>query len=224
MVGWSVLAAVLVAGAGAPTSIEAVTTGKAGVQAWLRLLGVPDGAGDKYVQERLIVLSPAGRIVYVATGRERTVALTVEVDTLLLTPAAGLTLVHNHPSGSGLSQDDLQQLEKPGVAAMVAVGHDGSVYVARRGPRFPSPGLVGFDGCVYTMTRKAADRVLAQTADARLRARFSEHLQHVVALGLARAGVLEYTARLAGERKWTFDDGRIFLARVRDAVTDAVPR
>ena len=42
-------------------------------------------------------------------------------------------LVHNHPSSVGLSAADIGQLSKPGVAAIVAIGHDGSVFVASAG-------------------------------------------------------------------------------------------
>ena len=46
-----------------------------------------------------------------------------------------VVLVHNHPANAGLSAADTQQLAKPGVAAIVAVGHDGSVFIASAGPR-----------------------------------------------------------------------------------------
>lgn len=224
MFEWTLLAAALVAGLGAPVVIDDLTTGKADISRWLRALRVPDGAGDRHVQESLIVLSPGGRIARVVLGQERSVALSVDVDLMLLTPGAALTLVHNHPSGNGFSQNDLQQLEKPGVAAVVAVGHDKSIYVARRGSRFPESGLVGFEGSAYETALKAAQRVLAETVDARLREAYALHLHHVVALGLARAEVLEYRAKLAGEREWTFGNGRVFLAQVRDAVASAVRR
>lgn len=223
MVTWGMLAAVLVAGMEAPPRID-VTTGRTDVRTWLRVLGVPDGSGDRHVQERLIVLSPTGRIVHVVSGHERSVPLPAGLDRRLLTPGEDLTLVHNHPAGNGLSQNDLRQLEKAGVSAVVAIGHDGGIYVARRGPRFPEFGLVGFDGSAYATALTTAEQVLAGTPDAGSRALFARHVHHVIALGLARVEMLEYRARLTGERELTFNNGRVFLAQVRDAISAAVRR
>lgn len=49
----------------------------------------------------------------------------------MLDPKNRLELVHNHPSSSSLSLPDLRMGTLPGVHTVVAVGHDGTVYLGR---------------------------------------------------------------------------------------------
>ena len=161
MGSWMLVAAMMAGSASAaPFSVEKASPGR-----WLAALGVPAEAGRSHTRERLVVLAADGRVVRVVEGAESHVELSADLDRLLTTPGAKLTLVHNHPSGNGLSPADLSQLEKAGVAMVVAVGHDGSLDAAARGARFPVVGIAGFDGAVYGEARRGAERVMRAERD-----------------------------------------------------------
>src|SRR5262249_38195439 len=100
-----------------------------GIRTWLKRLEGESGSAG----ERLLVLNASGEQLAERSGGATAVVLGREMDDLLRTPAAGLVLVHNPPASIGLSDADLSQLAKPGVAAIVAIGHDGSVYIAAAG-------------------------------------------------------------------------------------------
>ena len=217
MGSWLVVAAMAMSTVAAePFSAEKADAGR-----WLAVLGVPEGAGRTHTRERLVVLAANGRVVRVVEGAESHVVLSADLDRLLATAGANLTLVHNHPAGNGLSADDLSQLEKAGVAMVVAVGHDGSLYAASRGARFPSAGFAGFDDAVYEVARRHAERVMRAERDPAARAAYDEHVQHVLATALDAAGVLDYAAVLGADRRVSFGNARMFLARVRDSAARA---
>jgi hypothetical protein len=202
--------------AAGPFSVE-----EADAVRWLVVLGVPDGAGADHTRERLVILAADGRVVRVVEGAERKVELSADLDRLLTTPGANLALIHNHPAGNGLSPDDLSQLEKAGVAMVVAIGHDGSIYSAARGARFPAVGVAGSDDGLYERARARADRVLREARDVKVRSTFDANVHHLVAEGLRAAKVLDYRAVLGAERRVSISDARVFLARVRDAAAAA---
>ena len=220
MGSWLMAAAMAMSGVpDAPFSIA-----NADASRWLEILGVPKGAGRSHTRERLIVVDKDGRTVQSVDGAESHVVLSVDLDRLLTTPGASLTLVHNHPAGNGLSSDDLSQLEKAGVAMVVAIGHDGSMYSAARGNRFPATDFSGFDDSVYGVARRNAEQVLKTEREASARAAYDSHVQHVLATALDAAGVLDYAAALGPERRVSFSNARVFLARVRDAAAKAARR
>ena len=98
-----------------------------GARQWLSALTLDL---DDSQQERIFAVTSGGAVVDSLLGQAGHVLLPLAFDARLLQAGAGLVLVHNHPNGTGLSCDDLFQLSKPGVAAVVAVGHDASIYVA----------------------------------------------------------------------------------------------
>jgi hypothetical protein len=102
-----------------------------GVRQWLEALGV-EGGGPPVVSERLLVVNTTGTVLTRRDGVSASVHVDSEVDSLLLRPGTAAVLVHNHPANVGLSGPDLHHLTKPGVAAVVAIGHDGSVFLAVR--------------------------------------------------------------------------------------------
>src|SRR5262245_47109894 len=87
-------------------------------------------------QERLLIVMPDGRVVHVIDGEHDRVKLPLEMSRTLSEQKLQVTLVHNHLSGASLSGADLAQLAKIGVASVVAVGRDGSVYEASAGSRY----------------------------------------------------------------------------------------
>lgn len=175
----------------------------------MEALGVSAGAGAGHGRERLIVLDARGQVVRVVEGLEGRVEFPSDMAGMLARPEARLTLVHNHPASNGLSPYDLVQLEKPGVHAVVAVGHDGSVYVAARG--------ASYDAAIHTQAASAAQRLQRRQRDPKKRAAFDQHFHHVLALALDDAQVIAYRSTLSLKRRNAFDRGAGFLSRVRGA-------
>lgn len=144
--------------------------------------------------ERLIVTGSDGRILLQADGDERGVAIPPQWMPVLRERGAGLILAHNHPDGQSLSIDDLAQFEKRGLAVVVALGHDGSLYAAAEGPRYRDASFVA----VYMAASREVERqVRLHKVEA---SAFVVHRNHLVALALARAGVIVYRSDLAYDR------------------------
>jgi hypothetical protein len=172
---------------------------------WLKTLGVErlDAA-----EERLLAVTLAGEIVSARDGIAQHVTFGTELDLKLLNPVSDLVLVHNHPHSLGFSADDLVQLEKPGVTAVVAVGHDGSVYIAARGRRYDRD---MFELAQYAAARKAVTLGVGEalTAHTLTNERVDAHFAHVISLALARAGVIDYYTDLASERRSQYERARV---------------
>lgn len=186
---------------------------------WLAVLGVPPGTGTGHTRERLVIVTPDGRIARVVEGQAGRVNIPLALELWLARPGSDLTMVHNHPEGNGLSPNDLAYLEYPGVRAVVAIGHDGSVYMASRGPRFPSGALVGTgkNGEVYGAAHTRARRVLAFERDPASRVAFDAHMYHLLSAALASADVLHYQAQLGAARQTSFLAATPLLTRVHNA-------
>lgn len=133
----------------------------AGSGRWLEALGVP---GNAKAAERLIALTTTGRVIATREGGESSVSLGLELDLELLTPGSEIVLVHNHPGNAGLSANDLGHLAKPGVAAVVAVGRDGSIYMAARARRYDP---IGFEVRQYDPLRAELKNRLREECGAR---------------------------------------------------------
>ena len=126
---------------------------------------------DREPSEHLLVVSRDRQIVARREGGVQNVSVDSELDRRLLMAGSDLTLIHNHPVGVGLSPDDLSHLAKPGVLAMVAIGHDGSVYIAAAG-RHLSAGVVD----VKSYHIESADEV-------------AERIERLLAAGVPEAGL-----------------------------------
>ncbi|MBX9812226.1 MAG: hypothetical protein K2Y16_11550 [Burkholderiales bacterium] len=98
-------------------------------------------------------------------------------------------LVHNHPNSTSLSRADLQLAGKSGLKAVVAVGHDGSQYIASAIVR---ERLLRYydvaDRHAYTAIRGLIASGHASIAEA------NRWHHHAVNKGLARAGIMDYRA------------------------------
>jgi hypothetical protein len=191
----------------------------AGLPAWLQRLGV---SADRPASEQLLAVTRDNRTMGTRTGSEQHVPLGVDLDLVLLTAGAGIVLVHNHPGSTGFSADDLLQLAKPGVAVVVAIGHDGSLYMAAAGPRYDRN---LFEEIQYGAARKEIDRKLSEDMSRALPARIIDaHRAHLVSLSLKKAGVILYEARLAPDRRASFDQARQAFGPVIVAGAGRVPR
>lgn len=182
----------------------------AGTEQWLDRLA-PAGRTGRPAHERLIAVTVDGATVAIVDGTARRVPLGRALDARCLQPGAGIVLVHNHPHSLGLSADDLSQLAKPGVAAVVAIGLDGSLYAAAAARRFPGD---AFRDLIYAPALAEAGQQMRHE-----RAGLAEDdpggwMPHLMGLALAEAGVIEYRATLAPDRQAAFDRDRPALGRV----------
>jgi hypothetical protein len=156
------------------------------------------GDGSLPPHERIIVTDGAGRILMRAEGTARGVDIPPQWMPMLRERGAGLILAHNHPAGQSLSIEDLSQFEKRGVAMVVALGHDGSLYAATEGPRYRD---ASFAAVYMAASREVTRQVPLHKVEANA---FLLHRNHLVALALARAGVIGYRCDLAPPRARAF--------------------
>ena len=169
-----------------------------GVTRWLLALGV---TGNETRQEQLIAMTTSGELVGQIVGNDYTVTVAPELMDRLDQPGSEIVLIHNHPTSTSLSWADLSFLSKPGVAAVVAIGHDGSVYAAMRGRRFACERV---SRLVYQRAADAAreslDRETQISASATEGANLPQYLSHIMADNLRVLRVIEYRAVMAKER------------------------
>jgi hypothetical protein len=195
---------------GLHTLAERLDLTAAGSGRWLDALGV---TGATKSAERLIALTSTGQVVATRDGGESLVSLGLELDLALLTPGSGIVLVHNHPGNAGLSANDLSQLAKPGVAAVVAVGRDGSIYMAARGHRYDAD---AFERRQYDPLRVELRKRLREEVGARALTTEAAgaHFSHVAAMALGKAGAIVYESILTGGTQESFEAARLALGRV----------
>ena len=182
-----------------------------GAKRWLEQLGV---RGDSTATERLLAVSASsGASLLTREGGDSSVRIDPELDTLLLRPETGIVLVHNHPANVGLSSNDLRQLTKPGVLAVVAIGHEGSVFVAAAGPRFDRE---FFHERQYEGARaEVLKKLRAEWPSSSLPVAVSDaHFSHLVTQSLSRAGIVRYWFRLRGAGRESYEKARVVFARV----------
>ena len=169
-----------------------------GVSRWLFALGVNEA---DIRQEQLIAVTTSGALVGRIAGGDFSVTVVPELMARLDTPGADIVLVHNHPTSTSLSWADISFLTKPGVAAVVAIGHDGSVYAAMRGRRFACERV---SRLVYHRAAETARRTLdfetQISPDLLEGANLGQFLTHVIADTLHGLRVIEYRAVMAPHR------------------------
>ena len=193
----------------APHQVDLKAIG--GTQRWRTLIA--GGRNRLPDHERLIVVSGAGEVVRRRDGDVGGVSVPPEWMPLLRDHAAEVTLAHNHPGGQSLSRDDLAQFEKPAVAIILAVGHDGSFYAAAAGRMYDSATFAG----AYAAASSEIERLLRLRAPGSASA-LHLHRNHLVALALAQSHVILYRAELAQDRREAFTScGLLFGDLVRGA-------
>jgi hypothetical protein len=184
--------------------------------------------------EQLVAIDRAGCIVAAIDGGSASAEPDDTLRERLRREGEGIVLVHNHPRGLSLSFNDLGQLTQPGVAGVIVVGNDGSLYAASLGERYtslqldgPPVTVVGFQErghttlTVFVASAQSEVRRLNATAGVDGRA-FDSHFDHLVSLALRDAGAIRYWSILSGDRRQTFarfneDFGR-FIAGARERV------
>lgn len=176
--------------------VEKLGLTPAGAPGWLLKLGV--GSGSHRKTERLLLVTLAGDTILEVDGVDQHVPASDDLNARLYGAGAGLVLIHNHPSSTGLSANDLMQLGKPRVSAVAAIGHDGSIYVAAAGARYAGH---AFERVQYRVACSQVEQRLffyLEGPTARpWRASASLLLAHLVARALSQASVIEYVAFLS---------------------------
>lgn len=179
-----------------------------GVRRWLERLGARDRE-----TERLLATSLTGAVLMARDGGGSSVRIDSDMDRLLLEPAQPVVLIHNHPASVGLSAADLRQLGKRGLAAIVAIGHDGSVFMASAGPRLDRD---FFEERQYAVASEEVLKALrTEWSSGKVpREASTDLVSHLVTMALARAGVVRYWSRLRGAGRESFDRSRMVFSRV----------
>jgi hypothetical protein len=139
--------------------------------------------------ERLLIVAADGRVLDVVDGTKNGVLLPAGLSAVLETRALDVTLVHNHPSPVGLSGSDLRQLVRKGVARIIAVGSDGSVYEAA-----PDARIDRLDSTFYqAVRRRVEDRLLTEAMwTGESVESLAPHVCHLVSAVLQRVRVIDY--------------------------------
>lgn len=79
--------------------------------------------------ERLVILDAEGKLVWAADGSKSRVDLPTDINTLVKDGTNRLHLIHNHPSGTSLSNDDIRLfLDSPGIKSISVATADGMLY------------------------------------------------------------------------------------------------
>jgi proteasome lid subunit RPN8/RPN11 len=150
-------------------------------------------------REQAVAFRLDGSVLWMIEGTRRGVAIPADKDIDLHRAGSRVIFVHTHPSSGSFSSRDLAQLAKPGVAAIVVLGHDGSVYIAGRGPRFDEVRVertlyaAAQEGIAMRLRLEQPARVTSQTVD--------HHVGHLAAAALGNTGVIEYSALLSQRRE-----------------------
>ncbi len=165
-------------------------------------------------RERLVVIGPDGQALASSDGTRSEVDVP-DFERSAVPEGEGVLLVHSHPESTSFSRADLMHLSRPGVEAVVAIGSDGSVYLAGRGPRFVVNGL----GQLYDSASSGAQDMWRAAGSWRGGPGVdpSAHFAHIVAQGLASAGVIVYRASFPFDRERAYFDGTVLFALMTEA-------
>ena len=179
--------------------IERLELTPAGAADWLERLRV--SLGSRGQRERLLLVSAAGETILEVEGEVGRVDVTPEISVQLSRETADIVLIHNHPASRGLSGGDLMVLSKRRATAIAAMGHDGSVYVAARGPRF---GGARFYADQYLTACAVVEQKLSFYFTGAPPVPWRVFFAHIIATALSEARVIEYRAFLsaAGLRQY----------------------
>jgi hypothetical protein len=195
-----------------PKLVAALDLTEQGVRRWLDELGV---TADQPPTERLLAVKITGERLFDRHGESSSVVVDPELDDARHRPGLAVVLVHNHPTNGGLSVADMGQLAKPGVAAIVAIGHDGSVFIASAGPRFDQD-FFEKRQCTLAST-DVAKRLRVEWASRGVSVAASDaHFNHLVTLALAKAQMVQYWFNLRGPERASYELGRVAFGHITE--------
>ena len=185
------------------------------------LSGAPEHAVSALSTECLVAIDARGALVFAEPGNAEHVELPSELEVSLRDPDASITLRHNHPHSQGLSERDVLTLGMSGVSVIEAIGRDGSVYRAARGPHFDIRRVAR----VYReMNALAALYFTLDRLPPQDRAGLRAEADHLACVALADAGVVNYTGRLSEGQRALLDRYTARVSLVRRWATAAARR
>jgi hypothetical protein len=131
-------------------------------------------------------------------------------------PTRKIAYHHDHPDGFSLNTGDLRVMAKrPGLYEVVAYGHDGSRFMARRRD------FQDFEIALES----ARHEIWQQTGLVRRRGLFLEDLEaHLINLALARAGIIDYQFELSEKRQRFYTSEQTALDSMVDAAVMKIKR
>lgn len=176
------------------------------------------GQGKKDGKEHLYAYDlNSGKVLARATSNQReAVAVPAELTKLASDPNQQIAYHHSHPDSFSLSLRDLGLLNRrPGLAKVVAHGHDGSWYQAIRGD------MKNFNDILI-----AADSEMDRQADLvrRRGASIAGIDAHLVNLALDAEGVIQYQYKLSPELSDHFEKDRAAYEQIVDELRYAIKR
>jgi hypothetical protein len=175
--------------------------------------GALANGGAVPAHERLLAVLPDGLVLGVVDGEWNRVTLPLELVRSLSEQTLQATLVHNHPTRVSLGEWDVRHLAKAGVARVIAIGSDGTVYEAAAARRYRRALITGN---VYPVLEARVGRRL--TAEAWRRREdpgtLALYVPHLVAAVLDRAQVLQYVVTPSDAGQPGFDRYRPVFERV----------
>ncbi len=182
-------------------------------------------AGHQTGTEHLAMYdATTGRVISASTsGRADFVGFPAEIEGRLDDPSERIVGVHNHPNGHALSIQDIAALAKPGLHAVMAVGHEASVYSASRGPNWPSGTPLEQSLKITALAKRISDiteKVLSPLVWRKVitESQYGKAFHDVAARAMHRLGVIDY---VAGKSNHEFEDG---IMRAADAVAAHVAK
>jgi hypothetical protein len=199
-----------------PRLVAVLDLTEQGVRKWLDELSVKSGQPPT---EHLMAVSVSGERLSQRSGGSSSVRVDPELDDTLRQPSMAVVLVHNHPTNVGLSVADMGQLAKPGVAAIVAIGHDGSVFIASAGPRFDR-NFFEERQCALA-SADVAKRLRAEWTSGHVSVAASDaQFNHLVTLALAKARMVQYWFNLRGAERESYELGRVAFGYVTEGTAE----
>lgn len=178
-----------------------------------------DTGADPPALERLTLVGPDRVPIAVVDGEAGRVVVDARLDAMLSCAGADISVVHTHPRGLPLSESDLLQLTKVGVARVVALGADGSRFEAKRAARFDAN---GFQSRQYAIAHAEVVRLMRSARARRELPGVDDYIQHVTALGLQKAHVIGYSATFTVERSTLWSLYRPILGPIAEAAAARV--
>lgn len=182
-------------------------------------------AGHETGTEHLAMYDAATRrVISASTSGERGfVKFPEEMAARMSDPSERIVAVHNHPGGSSLSVDDLSTLSFPGLHSVLAVGHDGSIYSASRGPNWPRGNAFEQAARLTDLANKASYATQDLLSDLVSLGKitleqYKKSFYDVVSRALHRLGVIDYVSG--------FHDAEIedHLSKVSDSIAERVAK
>ncbi|GHU21442.1 hypothetical protein AGMMS50243_19160 [Betaproteobacteria bacterium] len=151
------------------------------------------------------------------SGLDNEVGTPKALEPLFLDRDSALVLLHNHADSRSLSKQDLMQLTYPGVKRVVAYGHDRkSVFSATKGAEID----------LLPQVKEAAAEECANQLDLLLRRGLNmEGLEaHLLNLGLERAGIIHYDAKLEPKRNRVYIHEKAAIDAAAEEIVRAINR